>query len=309
MIRNLKAIVLSSAFLLVVAFLLLQCKPSGDSESVVQRRANSQLLENYLRDNNINAVRVGSGLFYTVLIPSTSSDSISRFGDRAYVNYVGSILLNNQIFDDRFTNTVQEVIVGAGQTVQGLEQGLAGMRVGEKRKLFVPYFLGLGETVQRGSTGVNVPPYSALIYDVTLLNVKSEERLIDEYIVANNFTLIAQRLESGIRYIPGISGAGNTPFNNARITVKYVGKFLNGSVFDRSDNQPTGVLSFRLGSAETIPGFSEAARIMRVGEKSTFVLPSQLAYGARGRTAQTPNQVSILPYTPLVFEIELISFE
>jgi FKBP-type peptidyl-prolyl cis-trans isomerase FkpA len=64
--------------------------------------------------------------------------------------------------------------LGAGQVIQGWEQGVAGMKVGGVRKLVVPYELAYGERdVKNPYTGeVVIPAKSTLLFEVELLAVK-----------------------------------------------------------------------------------------------------------------------------------------
>ncbi|CRM92292.1 Outer membrane protein MIP precursor [Pseudomonas sp. 22 E 5] len=103
-----------------------------------------------------------------------------------------------------------------------------------------------------------------------------------------------RELADGILLTELSPGSGSKPSASDQVQVKYVGRLPDGTVFDQS-TQPQW---FRLDSV--ISGWSSALQQMPVGAKWRLVIPSAQAYGADGAGELIP------PYTPLVFEIELL---
>jgi FKBP-type peptidyl-prolyl cis-trans isomerase len=102
------------------------------------------------------------------------------------------------------------------------------------------------------------------------------------------------------RYIKKGPGTGGKPDADATVTVRYKGALIDGTVFDQTDPaQPPAVFGLK----RLIKGWQEVIPMMSRGDKVEIVLPSELAYGARGSAdgGIGPDQV-------LVFEIELLDF-
>jgi FKBP-type peptidyl-prolyl cis-trans isomerase len=88
-------------------------------------------------------------------------------GKRVSVHYTGT-LTNGSKFDSSLDRGKPfEFQLGAGQVIKGWDQGVAGMKVGGKRKLTIPADLGYGA---RGFPPV-IPPNSTLVFEVELLGV------------------------------------------------------------------------------------------------------------------------------------------
>lgn len=89
-------------------------------------------------------------------------------GQIAVVHYTGT-LEDGTVFDSSIPRgQAFSFTLGAGQVIQGWDQGVLGMKVGEKRKLIIPAELGYGD---RGAGGV-IPPGATLIFEVELLEIR-----------------------------------------------------------------------------------------------------------------------------------------
>ena len=84
--------------------------------------------------------------------------------------------------------------------------------------------------------------------------------------------------------------------------VHYTGRLLDGTKFDSSldRNDP---IEFKLGQGMVIKGWDEGIALLKVGGKALLIIPSNLAYGSRGAGGVIP------PFSPLTFEVELVSVQ
>lgn len=92
----------------------------------------------------------------------------ARAGTRATVHYVGVAHSTGEQFDASWDRGESFTFaVGAGQVIAGWDNGVAGMRVGGRRRLVIPPHLGYGE---RGAPGA-IAPGETLLFVVDLLDV------------------------------------------------------------------------------------------------------------------------------------------
>ncbi len=93
----------------------------------------------------------------------------ARPGQQVVVHYVGVAFSTGEEFDASWNrNAPFEFPLGAGRVIAGWDQGVAGMRVGGRRRLTIPAKLGYGD---RGA-GAAIRPGETLIFVVDLLSIR-----------------------------------------------------------------------------------------------------------------------------------------
>ncbi|WP_044173231.1 FKBP-type peptidyl-prolyl cis-trans isomerase [Flectobacillus major] len=204
---------------------------------------------------------------------------------------------------------------GASGFKGSFEDGLRLLSLGDSATIFVPV-----DSLSKGAH--QLPPFikkgTDLKYSVKIVKVQSraefdkdmaataqkekvaaEERkaklpeLIADYISKSGKTF--KTTASGLYYSISQEGTGANPKNGDVCKCLYVGKFLDGKIFDQS-KQPVD-----MPIGQMIPGFNEALTLLKKGGKGTFVIPPQIGYGEQGQGPIPANSA-------LVFEVEVVDF-
>ena len=193
------------------------------------------------------------------------------------------------------------------------EEGLAMLTKGDSASFFV------NSDSLFSKMGGQIPPYITKGSDVTfvvkILSIQNEQdfnkdaaairkkqldidqKIIEDYIAKNN--LKTTKTASGLHYITTAAGSGPNIAAGNTVSVLYAGKLLNGTVFDSSEKQGGKPSEFQIGVGMVIPGWDEGILTMKNGGKSTFIIPSSLAYGEQGSAGVIP------PNSVLLFDVEL----
>lgn len=126
---------------------------------------------------------------------------------------------------------------------------------------------------------------------------EQEMNLLSNYIELTNTTV--KPTSSGLYYIEKKKGQGKKAETGKTLVVHYTGTTIDGKIFD-SSLQRGKPFSFKLGQGQVIRGWDEGFQFMQVGGEARLIIPSTLAYGKDGFSNL------ILPYSTLVFEVELL---
>ena len=108
------------------------------------------------------------------------------------------------------------------------------------------------------------------------------------------------KTDSGLLYkITKSNPEGKSPKAGGVVSVHYAGKLTNGQEFDNSFKRGEPI-EFSVGIGQVIKGWDEGIMLLKEGETATFLIPSELGYGARGAGGVIP------PNAWLIFDVELV---
>jgi peptidylprolyl isomerase len=108
-----------------------------------------------------------SGL--TIIQVKDGTGPAAKTGDKVFVHYVGRLYSDGTQFDSSYDRGEPiSLTLGNGEVIKGWEEGIAGMKVGEKRELLIPPDLAYGDRAM----GDKIPPNSTLLFDVELMNIQ-----------------------------------------------------------------------------------------------------------------------------------------
>lgn len=119
----------------------------------------------YLKAKGITVKPTASGLYYIEKVKGTGARALP--GKKVKVHYTGTLLDGTKFDSSRDRNQPFEFTLGQGQVIKGWDEGIALMNVGGKATLIIPSSIGYGERDMG-----QIPPYSTLVFDVELLEVK-----------------------------------------------------------------------------------------------------------------------------------------
>ena len=184
-----------------------------------------------------------------------------------------------------------EFTIGVGQVIAGWDKGILGMKVGEVRKLTIPYVMAYGENSLEG-----IPPYSDLYFEVEL--VAAEKPMEPDVFPADLNKLKWSDKGKGLKIYDEKVGSGKPAMIGTNLKVHYTGWLVSGRKFGSSKDlgKPFEVV---LGAGKMIKGWEQGLDGMREGGVRWLRVSPSMGYGATAFTMIPPNST-------LVFRVELV---
>jgi len=154
-----------------------------DKENEALKTAERDSIQKYITKQKLTINTTASGLSYVVTQPSTKGKPLA--GDTILVNYIGRTI-DGKVFDTSIEAEAKKagliqpgrpyepitVVVGAGEVIQGWDEGFLLLNEGSKVTFIIPSDLGYGPQ----GRGEAIKPYSPLIFDVELVKVNRAKK-------------------------------------------------------------------------------------------------------------------------------------
>jgi FKBP-type peptidyl-prolyl cis-trans isomerase len=270
----------------LIAFALILFTSCIDDDSVSYKdysEENEAEITAYIAENNLNAEKSDSGLYYIIDEQGTGENPV--LNDRVKVAYKG-YLTDGTVFDE---NT-EGIDTYLQNLIEGWLEGLTYFNEGGTGTLIIPAHLGYGSTSLD-----DIPAGSVLIFDIELIYVNyttENDQEIIQYIEDNELT--AEKSDSGLYYTIDELGTGEQPTSTDNVTVTYSGYYTDGTLFDESTDE----ISFYLD--QVIAGWTEGLTYFNEGGSGKLLIPAHLGYGIYDYNGIPAGSV-------LIFDVNLIS--
>lgn len=217
-----------------------------------------------------------------------------------------------------------------------LYEGLLMMHVGDKATFAIE-----ADTLAKFLQPNQMPPYyeagkgMKIYYEISLQDIVTQEEIMQEranfmaemqerqtkepeeiaaYVKDNDIK--AKPTDEGLYVVVKKKGNGAKVAAGKKVAINYTGRLLDGTMFDssvESDAKRGNIynagrtyepLSYTVGQMSLIPGWEKGIMGQPEGSILQLIIPSAMGYGASGT-----RDGSIPPYSPLVFDIEIVSVQ
>lgn len=240
----------------------------------------------------VSTKTLAGGLLVEDFVIGTGEEA--KPGSDVSVHYVGTLDDGTMFDTSHKRNRPFAFTIGEGRVIKGWDQGVPGMKVGGKRRLTVPAELAYGER-KKGK----IPPNSQLTFTIELVESIPPLPPPKDATAFTGEPLRRTELERGLVIEDFADGEGRVAASGDKVSVHYTGTLDDGTVFDSSVTRKKP-LAFVLGSKMVIEGWDLGIAGMKVGGLRKLTIPSELAYGDKGKGKIPAN-------SRLTFTVELMA--
>lgn len=254
-----------------------------DTVSYAIGMTNSQGLKDYL------ATTMGVDTTYMDEFIKGLNEGINIGDDKKMVAYYSGIQIGQQV-SNQMVSTIEQQLFGQDSTQHlSMKNFMAGFIAGTTGKNGI---MGMEQAQILGQTKTEAIK-SKTIEKEYGPNKEAGEKWLAENAKKEGVVT----LPDGLQYKVITMGEGEKPLKEQKVSVKYEGKMINGTVFDSSYKRNPQTTEFRCD--QVIKGWTEALQLMPVGSKWELYIPQELAYGER-------QAGQIKPFSTLIFTVELV---
>ncbi|XP_029912853.1 peptidyl-prolyl cis-trans isomerase FKBP10 [Myripristis murdjan] len=213
------------------------------------------------------------------LSKAASCSRTAAASDFIRYHYNGTLLCGKPFDSSYSRNRTYNIYLGQGEVIKGMDEGLLGMCVGERRLIIIPPFLAYGEK----GYGTMIPPQATLVFEVVM---------VDLFNPKDNVTV-------EVKEAPEVCTRRTVVGDYIRY--HYNGTFQDGTAFD-SSYQRNSTYNTYIGKGYVISGMDKALQGLCMGEKRRITVPPHFAYGENGVENLIPSSAV------LIFDIHVIDF-
>lgn len=252
-----------------------------------------------------------SGIEYRIINTNDDARAVTK-GDQVMLHMVGKLDYNDSLIFDSYKNSKPYYIPSdeptLGAVLQVLHKGDSAEFSISADSLFLKSFGQPRPAAIKEGSMIKFVVKVEDVYNQEEMRKKISEqngelRTKDSVACETYLKSLTgvMKTASGLNYLVVKSSTGKQVVKNCKVTVKYKGMLLDGTVFDESKPENPS-LSFVVGMGQVIPGWDEGLALMKEGESYKFIIPSNLAYGPQGAGP-------IPPFSSLIFDVELLKVE
>uniref|UniRef100_A0A8C8ILY6 peptidylprolyl isomerase n=1 Tax=Oncorhynchus tshawytscha TaxID=74940 RepID=A0A8C8ILY6_ONCTS len=205
-------------------------------------------------------------------------------GDYMRYHYNGTFL-NGVTFDTSYQrNNTYNTYIGMGYVISGMDKGLQGVCIGERRRVTLPPHMAYGEQ----GAGKDIPGSAVLVFDIHVIDFHNPKDSVEVHVTHKpEVCNLTSDVDDLIHYHYNCSLLDGTRWKTMQLT----------DMSDYDNLQDTV-----LGADKVIDGLDEGLRGMCVGERRTVIIPPHLGHGEKGATGVPGSAV-------LHFELELMDLQ